>query len=81
MVKFKTIRVMLVDDHNLVRHALGDLIEKFDDLELVAQTDNGEEAIHLYSQHQPDIVLMDIDMPVMDGYQATQEIVRRFPRA
>ncbi|MCC6147679.1 MAG: response regulator transcription factor [Anaerolineaceae bacterium] len=74
------IRVLIVDDHLMVRHGLVDFIDVFDDLELVGQAANGEEAIRLCQTLQPDIVLMDLVMPVMDGITATKKIIQQFPK-
>ncbi|MCI0393973.1 MAG: response regulator transcription factor [Chloroflexi bacterium] len=81
MDNIRPIRVMLVEDHTVVRQALVYLIQKYSDLELVAQAADGIEAVRFYSQHQPDVVLMDLDLPVMDGFQATREIISRYPQA
>jgi NarL family two-component system response regulator LiaR len=73
------IRVMLVDDHAVVRSGLGAFLYAFDDLELVAEAGSGEEAVHLCEQAKPDVVLMDLVMPGMDGAAATQAIRARCP--
>ena len=73
------IRVMLVDDHAVVRSGLGAFLYAFDDLELVAEAGSGEEAVRLCEQAQPDVVLMDLVMPGMDGAAATQAIRERCP--
>ncbi|MCI0397488.1 MAG: response regulator transcription factor [Chloroflexi bacterium] len=77
----ESIGVMVVDDHRLVRKALAHIIQKQDDFELVAEAADGAEAVRLYAKHRPDVVVMDLDMPVMDGLQATREILQRFPDA
>ena len=74
------IRVMIVDDHKIVRSGLGAFLLVFDDLELVAEADGGEQALELCEQVQPDVVLMDLVMPGMDGVQATQIIRQRHPQ-
>ena len=63
----ETIRVMIVDDHKVVRSGLSAFLDAYDDLELVAQADSGEKALALCTQHQPDVVLMDLVMPKMNG--------------
>jgi NarL family two-component system response regulator LiaR len=73
------IRVLIADDHRLVRHGLTTFIRVFPDLELVGQATNGREAVQLCEQAQPDVVLMDLVMPEMDGAAATREIRARFP--
>jgi DNA-binding NarL/FixJ family response regulator len=72
------IKVLLVDDQNLIRQGLRALLELEPDLEIVGEAENGESAINLISQLQPHVVLMDIRMPIMDGVAATQEIHKRF---
>ncbi|WP_238625999.1 response regulator [Aggregatilinea lenta] len=74
-----TIRVMIVDDHTIVREGLATLLDVFPDLELVAEASNGLEAIRICGEHMPDVVLMDMLMPEMDGISATQEIRKQFP--
>jgi NarL family two-component system response regulator LiaR len=68
------IRVMLVDDHAVVRSGLGAFLSVFDDLELVAEASSGVEAVRLCPEVRPDVVLMDLVMPEMDGAQATAAI-------
>jgi NarL family two-component system response regulator LiaR len=73
------IRVMLVDDHAVVRSGLAAFLFAFDDLELVAEAGGGREAVRLCEQLQPDVVLMDLVMPEMDGAAATRAIRERWP--
>jgi two-component system, NarL family, response regulator LiaR len=75
----KPIRVMIVDDHAVVRSGLAAFLTVFEDLELVAQAGSGEEAVRLCRQVSPDVVLMDLVMPVMDGAAATQAIRAECP--
>lgn len=74
-----SIRVLLVDDHAVVRSGLGAVLLSHDDLTLVGEAGNGQEAIGLCEKHHPDVVLMDILMPVMDGVAATQAIHDKWP--
>ncbi|HUV90878.1 MAG TPA: response regulator transcription factor [Anaerolineae bacterium] len=79
MVETKRIRVLLVDDHAVVRSGLGAFLLAFDDLELVGEASSGEEAVRLCDQVRPDVVLMDLVMPGMDGAAATRAIRQRCP--
>lgn len=73
------IRVMLVDDHAVVRSGLTAFLSANPDLELVGEAENGQQAVQRASLLQPDVILMDLIMPVMDGVAATQAIKRLFP--
>lgn len=76
----KAIRIMVVDDHAVVRSGLKAFLMVFDDMELVAEADGGQQAINLVEQAQPDVILMDIMMPEMDG-PATMKVIReRWPQ-
>jgi len=70
---------MLVDDHTMVRRGLATILKVFDDLELAGEAANGEDAIQLCTQVLPDVVLMDMVMPDMDGVTATRAIRQQFP--
>jgi DNA-binding NarL/FixJ family response regulator len=72
------IRVLLVDDQSLIRQGLKALLELEADLQIVGEADNGQAAIALVESLQPDVVLMDIRMPLVDGVAATREIEKRF---
>lgn len=73
------ITVLLVDDHLLVRAGLAALIDGTDDLRVVGQAENGRRALELAAELRPDVVLMDLSMPVMDGVAATLELLRDQP--
>ncbi len=73
------IRVMLVDDHTMVRRGLATFLMVFDDLELAGEAESGEAAIQLCDQVLPDVILMDLMMPEMDGAAATRLIRQRHP--
>jgi NarL family two-component system response regulator LiaR len=75
----RPIRVMIVDDHAVVRSGLGAFLMVFEDLELVAEASSGEQAISLCSQTHPDVILMDLVMPGMDGAATTKAIRDRCP--
>jgi two-component system, NarL family, response regulator LiaR len=74
------IRVMLVDDHTMVRRGLATFLKVFDYLELVGEAENGADAIKLCAEVLPDVVLMDMVMPDMDGATATALIRQQFPQ-
>jgi NarL family two-component system response regulator LiaR len=76
----QTIRVMLVDDHNVVRSGLATFLRAYEDLELVGQAGNGVEAVNLCHRTQPDVILMDLMMPEMDGIAATRAILADYPK-
>jgi NarL family two-component system response regulator LiaR len=76
----KPIRVMLVDDHTMVRRGLATFLKVFDDLELAGEAESGEAAIRLCAEVLPDVILMDMVMPEMDGATATRAIRRKFPQ-
>lgn len=73
------IRVLLVDDHAMVRQGLRSLLSSYTDIEVVGVASNGEEALTGVVMHQPDIVVMDINMPKMNGIEATAKIRNRHP--
>ncbi len=73
------IRVLLVDDHTMVRRGLTTFLKVYDDLQLVGEAATGEAAIQLCDRLLPDVVLMDLVMPGMDGVEATRVIRRQFP--
>ena len=69
------IRVLLADDQALIRTGIRSLLDAEDDIEVVAEATNGAEAVELAREHRPDIALIDVQMPVMDGIEATRRIV------
>jgi DNA-binding NarL/FixJ family response regulator len=73
------LRVILVDDHNLVRAGFRSLLENIPEVEIVAEADNGFTALELIRAHKPDIVLMDIALPDINGLDVTAKITREFP--
>ena len=75
------IRVLLADDHQIVREGLSAIISTQDDMTVVAEATDGGEAIKMWSVHRPDIVLMDLQMPCVDGVEATRTICHQHPQA
>jgi NarL family two-component system response regulator LiaR len=75
----QTIRVMLVDDHNVVRSGLATFLNAYEDLELVGEAKNGIEALDLCRIRKPDVILMDLLMPEMNGIEATRAILKDYP--
>jgi NarL family two-component system response regulator LiaR len=72
-------KIVLADDHPLLRKALKDLLEKESDFEIIGEAGDGEEAVRIVTQITPDVVIMDISMPNLDGLGATQQIKARCP--
>jgi NarL family two-component system response regulator LiaR len=77
---YDPITVMIVDDHEMVRHGAAGYLEAQPDITVVAQAESGEEAIRLAREHVPDVVLMDLVMPGMDGVEATRKVKDISPR-
>ena len=73
------IRVLITDDHFIVRQGLRFILNTADDIELVGESVNGEEALQLTAEHQPHVVLMDLRMPVMDGLTAIEQLQQKHP--
>jgi DNA-binding NarL/FixJ family response regulator len=75
------IRILTADDHHLIRAGVSWFLATEPGFEVVAEATNGEEALEKYREVQPDLVLMDLQMPIMDGLAATRAIVEEFPHA
>jgi len=75
------VRVLIVDDHDIVRRGLRALLDEFDDLEVVAEASNGVQAVQLAESEEPDVILMDLVMPEMDGVEATRQIAEKETKA
>jgi PAS domain S-box-containing protein len=75
----KRLKVMLVDDHKIMREGLHSILADEPDLEIVAEASNGREAVTLASELAPDVIIMDVSMPVMDGIEATRLIKSGYP--
>ena len=76
----KPIRVMLVDDHTMVRRGLATFLKVYKDLTLAGEAENGEAAVQICGEVQPDVILMDMVLPKMDGAEAIREIRKKFPK-
>src|SRR5690242_10171227 len=72
-------RVLVVDDHEMVRRAVCGLLETQDDIDIVCEACNGEDAVSFAKEHRPDIVVLDITMPVMNGFEAALLLKKKFP--
>ncbi len=77
----KVIRILLADDHALFRQGLKSLLEAEGDFKVIGEAKDGREALRHALEAKPDVILMDIQMPGLDGVQATQEILREWPQA
>ena len=75
----KNIRILIADDHSITRSGIKTLISVYDDLTLVGEAANGAEAITMCDEVSPDVILMDINMPVIDGIEATVKIREKYP--
>ena len=75
----KSIRVLLADDHALVRAGIRSLLEQAGHVEVVAEADDGHQAVQLVEVHHPDVVLMDVSMPRLNGLEATRRVVEAHP--
>ena len=73
------IRVLIVDDHAMVRKGMIALMAAYDDIQVIGEAGNGAKAVELAGQLQPDVILMDLSMPVMDGIEAIKQIIAQRP--
>jgi two-component system response regulator NreC len=76
-----TIQVLLADDHKIVRDGLRVLIERCHDMQVIAEAEDGRKALQLARKHKPDVVIMDISMPDLNGIDATRQILEEVPGA
>lgn len=79
MPKNAFIEVLIVDDHEIVHMGLASLFATYPDIKLIGQAANGQEAVDFCTRLQPDVILMDLTMPVMDGISATRIIHQTYP--
>ena len=79
--KKKRIRILIADDHTVVREGLVSLVKRKSDMVIVAEARNGREAVDLWKEHRPDVALLDLRMPEMDGVSAIKEIRELDPNA
>jgi two-component system NarL family response regulator len=75
------IRILIADDHAVVREGLAAMIQRRSDMRVVAEAENGQRAVELARQHQPDVILMDLRMPVLGGVEAIAQIRAQQPQA
>jgi len=73
------IRILLADDHTMVRQGLRKVLEERDDWEVIAEANNGREAVRLCEEYKPDIAILDVAMPLLNGIEAARQITRRNP--
>jgi two-component system, NarL family, response regulator NreC len=73
------VRILLADDHTLVRQGLRKVLEERTDWEVVAEASNGRDAVRLAEQHKPDVAVVDVAMPLLNGIETTRQITRRVP--
>jgi DNA-binding NarL/FixJ family response regulator len=78
-INHEAIRIMLVDDHDMVRRGMAVFLQALPDMALIGEAATGIEAIELVDQLQPDVILMDVMMPEMDGIEATRQIKEKYP--
>ena len=76
-----SISVLLVDDHTIVRQGLKALLMAENDINIVAEAQSGREAVQLAAKHRPEVVLMDLAMPLLNGWEATRQILKVLPSA
>lgn len=79
MIVKNRIKVLIADDHPLVRHGIKTFLETYDDIYIVGEAENGREAIEICEKHLPDVVLMDVRMPGLNGIEATNHILKKRP--
>lgn len=81
MTGISMIHLLIAEDHAITREGIVTIFNRADGIQVVAEAENGEQAVALYSQHQPDVVLIDLRMPKLDGVGAIAQIRQEFPKA
>jgi two-component system, NarL family, response regulator DegU len=76
-----TTKIVIIDDHQLFREGVKRILDFEPSFEVVAEGDDGSEAIHLVEQYQPDVIIMDINMPTINGVEATGQLIQKYPEA
>ena len=76
-----TIRIFIADDHTIVRSGVQALLETIDDLDVVGEAADGEQAVMAVTSLRPDVILMDLEMPILDGIEAIEQIMAQWPEA
>ena len=76
----KTIRILLADDHTVVRKGLRLLLESVPEFQVIADAASGREAVALAEQHMPDVIVMDVAMPILNGIEAARQITAKLPQ-
>ena len=79
-IRAKSIRIVLADDHKVMRQVLSEAIQREDNMEVVGQAENGNEVVKLAEELRPDIIIMDIAMPELNGIEATRQILKNHPQ-
>jgi two-component system response regulator NreC len=74
-----TIRILLADDHQITRHGLKSLLDQQKNMTVIGEAENGRQAVRLALEHKPDIIVMDISMPELNGIEATRQIKADLP--
>lgn len=76
----KKIKLLLAEDHTIVRQGLHSLMDQSEDIEVIGEAENGREAVRKTQELRPDVVLVDIRMPILNGIEATRQIKKKFPQ-
>ncbi len=79
MESMPRVRILLADDHTMVRQGLRKVLEEHREWEVVAEASNGREAVRLAEEHKPDVAIIDVAMPLLNGIETTRQIVKRLP--